>query len=112
MSWQMTGLRAWVAQRLSAVVMLGLGLFLVVAWVGARPDSYVSWRALVGAPAVGSALLLVFGALLLHCWVGVRDVILDYVQPKSLRLTLLAVLVLWLAGLGVWGARVLLGVMI
>mgnify|MGYP002713064640 CR=1 FL=1 len=112
MSWQITGLRAWITQRLSAVVLLGLGLYLIAVWAWIHPETYAAWHAMVGAPVPGGAALLIFGALLLHCWVGVRDVILDYVRSKSLRLVLLAALALWLSGLGVWGGRVILGAML
>ena len=49
----------------------------------------------------------VFGAALLaHAWVGLRDVILDYVRPAALRLSLLGLLALALATLGVWFIRI------
>ena len=41
-------------------------------------------------------------ALLAHAWVGIRDVVLDYVRPLPLRLFLLSMIVLALALLGAW----------
>ena len=46
-----------------------------------------------------------------HAWVGIRDVILDYVRRPLLRLTLLALLWAWLLALAVWLLRILIGVM-
>ena len=48
-----------------------------------------------------------FAALLAHAWVGVRDVVMDYVHPVALRLLVLSLLVLYFTGLGVWVARIL-----
>jgi succinate dehydrogenase / fumarate reductase membrane anchor subunit len=48
------------------------------------------------------------GALLLHAWVGVRDVILDYVHPVGLRVAALAVLGSGLMAMAVWAVRMLL----
>ncbi len=83
------GQRAWVLQRASAVVLL---LFVVLG--GGRllfgpPPSYEQWRAVTGS-AHGAALIVVFfAALCVHAWIGVRDVVLDYVKPLAARLALL-----------------------
>ncbi len=96
------GLRAWLWQRLSAVYLLGYTLFAVAACAIAPPASYDAWRAWMADPFVGLATALFFGALLLHAWVGMRDVIIDYAGALSLRLALLAVTALVLAGAGLW----------
>ena len=56
---------------------------------------------------VSTATAVFFAALLAHAWVGVRDVILDYVHPLAFRACLLASLGLGLAATGVWAMRVL-----
>lgn len=48
-----------------------------------------------------------FAALLAHAWIGVRDVILDYVHPVAIRFFALAVLALGLTGAGFWVIHVL-----
>lgn len=49
-----------------------------------------------------------FVALLLHSWIGLRDVLMDYVQPLPLRITLLVLLSFVLVGLALWVMKVLL----
>lgn len=101
------GLRAWIWQRVSALYMalylLGFGGWLLLA----PPESWLEWRDLVANAAVNLATGLFFLALLLHAWVGGRDVILDYVHSLALRLALLAMMGLALAGSGLWMLRVL-----
>lgn len=96
------GLRAWFWQRLSSVYMvlylLPVGAFLLL-W---PPDSHAAWRAWLAQPLVGLATALFFAALLVHAWVGMRDVLMDYVHPLALRLALLCVVALLLAGSGLW----------
>lgn len=94
-----SGLRAWILQRLSAVV-LTAGILAVALWDGL--DDYQSWRTLVMQPWGAALLGLLGGALLAHSWVGMRDIILDYVAPRSIRYALLAALALWLIFLGSW----------
>ncbi|MGZ5198768.1 MAG: succinate dehydrogenase, hydrophobic membrane anchor protein [Telluria sp.] len=102
----LAGLRAWLVQRVTAVYMLVFMLFLLAHFVLDPPSSYLAWRAWILGPAVSSAALVFFAALLVHAWVGIRDVILDYVQPIALRVSVLALLGLGLIGLGAWVLRV------
>jgi succinate dehydrogenase / fumarate reductase membrane anchor subunit len=91
------GQRAWMLQRASALVLL-----LFVALGGARllfgaPLDYAQWRAIADS-AYGAALIVVFfAALCLHAWIGVRDVVLDYVKPLAVRLPLLGAIAVILA---------------
>ena len=55
---------------------------------------------------IATALFIV--AVLVHGWVGMRDVVLDYVHAISLRLTILSLIGLTLISCGLWALRVLL----
>lgn len=104
----LSGLRAWLVQRVTAVYML---LFLVAALLRFaldRPHSYEAWHGWLAAPFMLFGTALFFIALLLHAWVGLRDVMMDYVRPLPLRVALLAALAFVLAALGLWVLRILL----
>lgn len=103
-----TGLRAWLVQRISAVFML---LFIVVVLFHVLfdpPRSYAAWRGWVMSPAISVATLVFFAALLVHAWVGIRDVVMDYVRPVALRFAALALLGLCLLAIAAWVGRILL----
>jgi succinate dehydrogenase / fumarate reductase membrane anchor subunit len=103
-----SGLGAWLVQRVSAVY-LGLYLLAVALWIGlSPPDSFQTWQERVAEPWFAAALLLFFLALLLHAWVGARDILMDYVRALWLRLSLLVALGLSLTACGLWAARVVL----
>lgn len=105
-----TGLPAWVLQRVSALLMLMVllgGLGAAVLW---SAPGYLQWRTWVSHPAVSAAIFVFFAALLLHAWVGLRDVLLDYARPAGLRSVLLAALAASLIGLPLWLALILLRV--
>lgn len=112
MSRQLSGLQAWVIQRLSAVY---IGLFLIIAGiillVKGAPSSYTSWHALWSSPGPNLAMLVFVFALLVHAWVGMRDVILDYVHPDAIRFILLSLFALGLLASGLWAARILFNLM-
>ncbi len=101
------GLRGWLVQRISAVVMAVYTIILVVALAAAPPADYAAWKALFGHGLMRLATLLFVVAVLLHAWVGMRDILMDYVKPTGLRLALHVAVILALAGYAGWAAQVL-----
>ena len=108
MSRKASGLRAWILQRLTAVYMALFAIYAALLWLPAPPASHAVWSAWVANPWVGIAILLFFLALLLHAWIGIRDVLIDYVRPIGARLALLTLFGLGLLGCGLWVLRVVL----
>ncbi len=110
---QLSGLRAWVVQRITA---LYIGLItppLIWMLASAWQQGEGAWRMLFAHTFMSIAVLLLFLAILFHAWIGMRDVILDYAgQRPGLRFVLLVVLAGWLLVLGLWVARVMLRVML
>ncbi|MBL3529276.1 MAG: succinate dehydrogenase, hydrophobic membrane anchor protein [gamma proteobacterium endosymbiont of Lamellibrachia anaximandri] len=110
MSQSISGLRAWIFQRITAIylavfvpIALGYLLFFPVT-------SYQSWIELLSSSWVNTSLLLFVFAILLHGWIGIRDVVIDYVQPFPARMMLLVLVGLGLIVCGVWAARILFNV--
>jgi succinate dehydrogenase / fumarate reductase membrane anchor subunit len=101
------GLGLWLAQRASAVVMvIYLPVFLAYA-LAAGPLDYLAWRGLFAPLAVKLASLLFAGALLLHAWIGLREVFIDYVHPLILRIPLLFLFGVLYLGCMAWTADIL-----
>jgi succinate dehydrogenase / fumarate reductase membrane anchor subunit len=104
----LSGLTAWLVQRLSAVYMGLFVMVLAVMLLTGPPIDYLRWHGLFAHSAFAIATTMFFLALLLHAWVGMRDVILDYAgQSPSLRLLFLSLLGGWLIALGIWGIRIM-----
>lgn len=102
-----SGQRAFVVQRLSALVLLAfLGGGALRLALG-PPASLEQWQAWVAQPLGAAAVLLFALAVLAHAWVGIRDVVLDYIHPLPLRLTVLGLAAVGLALLAAWTALIL-----
>lgn len=98
-------------QRFTAVYIAGFVLFLVLRFgVSQGHLSYQAWRAWLGEPFVNFAAGLFVLSVMGHAWVGVRDVIMDYVRPSGVRVAALAVAALALLACAVWGLQVLVSV--
>ncbi len=102
-----SGLRAWLVQRVSAVYMLFFIVFLLTHFIFDPPRSYLAWRDWMLSPGINIIASVFAAALLAHAWVGVRDVVMDYVHPIAIRVLVLSSLALYLVGLGAWVARIL-----
>lgn len=86
------GQRAWMLQRVTAVVLL-LFVALCAAYLLVRPPlTFDGWRAIATSTHGAVLIVVFFTALALHAWVGIRDVVLDYVHPLTVRLPLLALI--------------------
>jgi len=107
MSWRAQGFRAWLLQRLTAIYMvLFLVWFFCALWINS-PADYVEWRTWLGSSTVAIPVAIFFMALLMHAWVGMRDVIIDYIHVLALRLTLLSIVALSLVYMALWVMQVL-----
>jgi succinate dehydrogenase / fumarate reductase membrane anchor subunit len=103
------GLKDWVAQRMTAVLMAVYTLlWLVIALVHGGIDEAL-WRMLFANEAFRVATLLFGLALLWHAWIGMRDIWMDYIKPTALRFSLEVLTVVVLVGYAAWLVEVLWG---
>ena len=107
MSRKASGLKAWAIQRATAIYIALFLLYFIVALMSAAPADYAGWKAWFSAPSMSLATLLFVISILMHAWVGVRDVLIDYVQPIGLRTGLLSLVALVLVACGAWAAQAL-----
>jgi len=107
MSRRVQGLRSWLWQRISALYLLVYVLFVTVSLFFNRPDDYDSWYQWVTGPVNSIALFTFFLMLTIHAWIGIRDVVMDYVQPLAVRASVLMLVGLGLLFCLIWLSRVL-----
>jgi succinate dehydrogenase / fumarate reductase membrane anchor subunit len=94
--------RAWLLQRLTAVYMLAFLVLALGRFAFDPPASHEAWRVWVGADGMRIAIALFILGLVLHAWIGLRDVAMDYVRPLAVRIAVLAVVGIGLAAFSAW----------
>jgi succinate dehydrogenase / fumarate reductase membrane anchor subunit len=90
------------------VYLAGFALYLVIHALTQPPADYAAWQAWVARPWVNLGLLLLVPALLIHVWVGMRDLLIDYVRVTWARVLLLALLAFGLIASGLWAVQALI----
>ena len=91
------GVQHWWAQRLTALVLVPLALWLVAVVVhlaGADRDAIIAWA---HHPLNAVLLIVLLGAAFYHGALGLQVVIEDYVEHDASRLAL--VILMWLAAI-------------
>lgn len=100
------GLKDWLGQRITAVVMAAYTLLMAVL-VALNVSDYESWRSLMAHPFIRFVSFIFILSLCFHAWVGVRDIWMDYVKPTAIRLTLHVLTLLTLVGCAGWAIQIL-----
>jgi succinate dehydrogenase / fumarate reductase membrane anchor subunit len=103
------GLRDWLMQRLTAVVMAGYTLFLVVCLLARPARDYAAWREMFSETWFQVGTMLFFAALCYHAWVGMRDILMDYLRGTGIRLLAECAVGFALLFYLVWAASILWG---
>ena len=101
------GLRDWLAQRITAVVMALYMVTIGFVLFSGKPVTYDAWRSLFAQGWMRVATLLFAFSLAWHAWVGVRDILMDYIHPTALRLSLQVATLLLLAVYVGWTVQIL-----
>ena len=101
------GSRGWLAQRVTALLMALYTPVALYLFLSRAPWTYESWKALFAQGWVRIATLLFVVSLAWHAWVGVRDILMDYIKHDGLRLGLLVLTLLLLAGYVSWAVEIL-----
>ena len=101
------GLRDWLAQRITSLLMAIFTVAVVVQVLLPGPLDYTTWSAIFARQWMKVLTFITVVSLLYHVWVGMRDIWMDYVQPVGVRLALDIFTIAWLVGCAGWAIQVL-----
>ena len=101
------GLRDWLAQRVTAVIMAVYTVLILSVIAGLPKMDYWQWKVVWQTPIVKYATVLFLLSLCLHAWIGVRNIFMDYIKDPTLRLTLYVLVISALIWYGIWAVQIL-----
>jgi succinate dehydrogenase / fumarate reductase membrane anchor subunit len=101
------GTRDWLSQRVTAALMVLFTVAVLVQLLLPGELNYDRWAGIFARQWMKVLTFTVIVALALHAWVGVRDILMDYVKPIGVRLVLQVAAIAWLVGCAGWAVQVL-----
>ena len=101
------GLRDWLSQRVTAALMALFTALVILQVLLPGEMGYDKWAGIFSSQWMKVLTFVVIVSLLVHVWVGVRDVFMDYVKPVGARLVLQVAAIVWLVGCAGWAIQVL-----
>lgn len=101
------GLRDWLVQRFSSLI-IGIYFIVLSVFFFMHPTlNYLDFRNFFASKSMQVFTLITLISVFLHGWVGVWTVITDYVKPITLRLIIQVLVILALAIYFFWGITIL-----
>jgi len=101
------GMRDWLSQRVTATLMALFTIAVIVQVLLPGEMGYDKWAGMFSRQWMKVLTFVVIVSLLVHVWVGMRDIWMDYVKPVAVRLVLQVFTLVWLVGCAGWAVQVL-----
>ena len=101
------GLRDWIIQRLSAIIMAAYSFFLILYFLTSSNLTFADWHYLFAHPFMKIATLLFLISLLYHAWIGIWTVFTDYVKPFVIRAVLNVLVLILLFSWFFWALMII-----
>ena len=104
-----TGIQDWLFLRATAIIIF-LYVLYFVGFVATTDITYEVWRGSFGSSLTKVFTLLTLLSILIHAWIGMWQMLTDYIKPIALRLTLQLIIVVALLVYLIYGTIVVWGV--
>lgn len=104
-----SGIRDWVIQRLSAVI-LAVYTIVLLGWIIFNSSfDYAAWHGFMTSFPMKILSLLAILSLVTHAWVGMWVIFTDYVKSSGLRLLLQSAMIVAVFIYGFWSIAIFWG---
>ncbi len=103
------GLRDWLLQRVTSLVMLLYIVFLLGFFVTHATVDYALWQGLLSHTSMRVFSTLFLLSLVWHAWIGMWTIITDYIKPLVLRLSAQILIIIGLLLCFIWGIAIFWG---
>ena len=104
------GVHDYILVRATAIVIALYILYLVGFWATSGEITWQVWTGFFASSFTKVFTLLALFSILIHAWIGMWQVLTDYVKPLALRLVLQLVIVVALVVYVIYGFVVVWGV--
>lgn len=103
------GWKDWLAQRVTAVIMVLFSIVIIGFFMIKGSVTYSDWKSLFHSQLFRILALLFLLSVYYHAWIGIRDVLMDYIKPVGIKLTVQVGVQLFLVACAIWSVSILWG---
>ena len=103
------GWQDWLAQRVTAVIMVLFSVVIIGFFMIKGSANYGDWKELFRSQFFRILALLFFLSVYYHAWIGIKDVLMDYIKPAGLRVSLQVTVLLFLLACSIWSVTIIWG---
>lgn len=104
-----SGIQDWLFLRATAIIIV-LYVLYFVGFVAITDITYETWRGFFSSSITKVFTILTLLSILIHAWIGMWQVLTDYIKPVALRLILQLIIVVALFAYLIYGTIVVWGV--
>lgn len=104
------GIHDWLLLRAAAMIMTLYVFYILAFIVMSGPLTFDIWRGFFASSFTKVFTLLTLFSILVHGWIGMWQVLTDYIKPLALRMMLQLVIVVALLVYAIYGTVVVWGV--
>src|SRR3989344_5851345 len=103
-----TGMMEWLWQRVTSIYVAGFVVYVIVYLSLSPIRDHAAWTAWFAIGYVRMAWAIFILSILVHAWIGMRSIYLDYLHPLWLRFSFSLLTALGLLALALWAAQILI----
>lgn len=103
-----TGTQDWLLLRASAII-IAIYTFYIVSFIVTTDLNYTVWRTFFASPITKIFTILTLMSILIHAWIGLWQVLTDYVKSIAVRLSLQLFFIFILMSYLIYGTIVVWG---
>ncbi len=101
------GVKDWLVQRITAALMVIYLMLLAGVLCVAVPQDYAAWKNIFSHQGMRMASFVFLICVFWHAWIGMRNILMDYVHVTAIRLTVQILVIIALLFYLVWSAEIL-----
>lgn len=101
------GLRDWLVQRVTAVVIAVYAIILIGFFLTHSNLSFASWQGFMSHPIIKITGILCLLSIVAHAWIGIWTVVTDYIKCAYGRMTIQILVILALLACLIWGIMII-----
>lgn len=104
------GLRDWLVQRVTSLILTAYSLFLLGYIMLHAGLDYSTWQGLFSHTGMRVFTVLSLLSLAWHVWIGMWTIATDYIKPTAIRLAFEIMVIIALFACVIWGIAILWGI--